>query len=178
MVSYLFYMILFSEPSNLRQLNQVNHWSRQTYFEESLLGEFAWYIQVALVHSGHLSALFNLDQLESNHPLKFHIYREASRLFRMFYRQNHCSDFVVVNCVGVNQYMNGFSGQIQSYNKESGQYTVAIIPSETDTWTSNYDCCIAYLFPHYMDPLQQVAKNDMINSSQEKDVVVVTIPNF
>jgi hypothetical protein len=178
MVSYLFNMIISSETSNLRQLNQVNHWSRQAYFKEFVLGGLAWYIQVALVHSGHLSALFNLDQLESNHPLKFHIYREASRLYSMFYHQNHCSDFGVVDCVGVYLHMNELSGQIQSYNKQSGQYTVAIIPSETDTWTSNKDRFIACLFPHYMDPLQQSTKKDMINSSQEKDVMVVTLPNF
>jgi hypothetical protein len=72
-------------PTNCRIQNQAVYWSCLAYLEESVVYGLMWYIQVALVHGGHLPDHFNLQSAQMYQPLTSHIYREAARLFNIFY---------------------------------------------------------------------------------------------
>jgi hypothetical protein len=90
-MGFLFCHIYFSDtlyatrPTNPKIQNRVVYWSCLAYFEESVVYELKWYIEVALVHGGHLPDHFNLQSVQTYQPLSSFIYREAVRLFNIFY---------------------------------------------------------------------------------------------
>ncbi len=84
-----------------------------------------WYIQVALVHGGLLPDHFNLQCAQTNEPLSSYIYREAVCLFNIFYQVKNSLDVLVVDCPDC-CHLNGLTGNIQCFNKNTGQYVIAI----------------------------------------------------
>jgi len=70
-----------------------------------------WYIEVALVHGGHLPDHFNLKSVQTYQPLSSFIYREAVRLFNIFYQVKNSLDVVVVDCPDY-CHLNGLTGKI------------------------------------------------------------------
>ncbi len=116
------------------------------------------YIQVALVHGGHLPVHFNLQSVKTYQPLSLYIYREAVRLFNIFYRVKKSLDVVVVDCPDY-CHLNGLTGKIQCFNKQTGQYFVAInTSSHCSTGSASV---VAHLCLYNMEPLYQVAEPGM-----------------
>ena len=58
------------------------YWNQVSYFNDSVVCGLIWYIQVCLIHSGHLPQNFNLECVKAQHPLMPFIYNEAVRLFK------------------------------------------------------------------------------------------------
>jgi hypothetical protein len=114
-----------------------------------------WYIEVALVHGGHLPVHFNLQSMKTYQPLSSYIYREAVCLFNIFYRAKNSLDDVVVDCPDY-CHLNGLTGITQCFNKQTGQYVVAI--NSSGDCLSGSATVIAHLCPNNMELLYQVTE--------------------
>jgi hypothetical protein len=107
--------------------------------------------------------------MKTNHPLRLYIYKEAVRLFQKNYQDRSNLDVVVVDCPD-SYNINGLTGKIQDFNKQSGQFLVSV---NTHTATVNI-----HLWPHNMEPLYQATKLGKKTSTLVEDEEVVSIPNI
>ncbi len=73
-------------------------------------------------------------------------------------------------------HLNGLTGNIQCFSKQTGQYVVAI--NTSGHCLTGFATVVAHLCPYNMEPLYQVDKPGMKISSQVKDEEVVSIPNI
>jgi hypothetical protein len=105
--------------------SRVAYWTQAAYFEESVVCRLIWYIQVSLLHSGHLRNNITLECMKAQHPLMPFIYTEAVCLFNIFYQVKNTPDFVVLDCAFYPQ-LNGYRGRIQSFNHRNGLFIVAV----------------------------------------------------
>jgi hypothetical protein len=129
-----------------------------------------WYIEVALVHGCHLPVHFIVQSVKTYQPLSSYIYREAVCLFNIFYRIKNSLDVVVVDCPDY-CHSNGLTGKIQCFNKQTGQYIVAI--NFSGHCSSGSATVVVHLCPYNMEPLYQVNEPGIKISSQVKDEEVV-----
>jgi hypothetical protein len=134
-----------------------------------------WYVEVALVHGCHLPVHLNVQSVKTYQPLSSYIYREAVRLFNIFYRIKNSLDAVVVDCPDY-CHLNGLTGKIQCFNKQTGQYIVAI--NSSGHCSSGSATVVVHLCPYYMQPLYQVTEPGIKISCQVKDEEVVSISNI
>ncbi len=109
-------MCFFDTDSELQLsfLNQnfesrVAYWTQAAYFKESVVCGLIWYIQVSLLHSGHLQDNITLDCMKAQHPLMPFIYTKAVRLFNIFYQVKNTPEYVVLDCALYPQ-LNGYRG--------------------------------------------------------------------
>jgi hypothetical protein len=75
--------------------SRATYWSEVTCFEQSVICGLIWYIQVSLLHSGHLPDNKSPDCMKAPQPLMPFIYNEAVHLFNMFYQVKSWPEFVV-----------------------------------------------------------------------------------
>ncbi len=73
-------------------------------------------------------------------------------------------------------HLNGLTGNIQCFNKQTGQYVVAI--NTSGHCSIGFATVVAHLCLYNMEPLYQVNKPGLKISSQVKDEEVVSIPNI
>ncbi len=73
-------------------------------------------------------------------------------------------------------HLNGLTGNIQCFNKQTGQYIVAI--NTSGHCSTGLATVVAHLCPYNMEPLYQVNKPGLKISSQVKDEEVVSILNI
>ncbi len=73
-------------------------------------------------------------------------------------------------------HLNGLTGKIQCFNKQTGQYFVAI--NSSGVCLSGSAIGIAHLCPNNMEPLYQVTEPWIKMSFQVKDEEVFSIPNI
>ncbi len=73
-------------------------------------------------------------------------------------------------------HLNGLTGKIQCFNKQTGQYVVAI--NSSGNCLSGSATGIAHLCPNNMEPLYQVTEPGIKMCFQVKDEEVVSIPNI
>jgi hypothetical protein len=81
----------------------------------------------------------------------------------------------VVDCPDYG-HLNRLTGKIQCFNKQTGQYVVAI--NTLGHCSTGSASVLVHLCPYNMEPLYQVAKPGLKISSQVKDEEVVSIPNI
>ncbi len=134
-----------------------------------------WHIEVALVHGGHVPVHFNIQSMKTYQPLSSYIYREAVCLFNIFYWIKNSLDDVVVKRPNY-CHLNGLTGKIQCFNKQTGQYVVAI--NSSGDCFSGSAAVVVHLCPYNMEPLYQVTEPGIKMSSKVKDEEVVSISNI
>jgi hypothetical protein len=144
------------------------------HFEKSVVSGLMWYVQVSILHSGHLPGHITLECVKAHHPLTPFIYSEAVQLFNIFYRIKNSSDFVIVDCAVYPQ-LNGFKGHINSFKKLDGQFAVSVNTSEYSS-PSCPSFVLMQLYPQYLEPLHKVTKFG-ISGSQRKEEIV-SVPNL
>jgi hypothetical protein len=130
-----------------------------------------WYIQVALVHGGHLPDHFKSQSVQTYQPLSSIIYREAVHLFNIFYQVKNSLDVVVVDCPDYCQ-LNGLTGKIKYFNTQTGQYAVTF--NTSGLCSTGSASVLVHLCPYNMEPLYQVAKLGLKVSSQVKDEEIIS----
>jgi hypothetical protein len=80
-----------------------------------------------------------------------------------FYRVKNSLDVVVVDCPNY-CHLNGLTGKIWCFNKQTGQYVVAI--NTSGHCSTGFATVVAHLCPYNMEPLYQVDKPGLKISSQ------------
>ena len=95
-ILFVYFYNLLTDTDQL--MIRASYWKHLTYFKQSVISGLIWYIQVSLVHSGHLPDNISLELVKVHHPLMPSIYSEAERLFKIFYRNNFSSEIVVRDC--------------------------------------------------------------------------------
>ncbi len=136
--------------------SRAAYWSEVACFEQSVICSLIWYIQVSLLHSGHLPGNKSPDCMKAPQPLMLFIYSEAVHLFNMFYQVKSCPEFVVLDCA-LYPHLNGYRGRIQSFNLQNGQYNVAVNTTQFNS-PSSPSSFVMQLCPQYMEPLVKVEK--------------------
>jgi hypothetical protein len=121
-----------------------------------------WYIQVSLLHNGHLPDNSTSECMNAPQSLLPYIYSEAEHLFNVFYQEKNFHEFLVLDCA-LYPHLNGYRGQISSFYYQNGQYIVTLTPSSL----------VMQLYPQYMEPLVKMKKFGITNAGtlQNKDIV-------
>ncbi len=127
------------------------------------------------MHGCHLPVHFNVQSVKMYQPHSSYLYREAVCLFNIFHWIKNSLDVVVVDCPDY-CHLNGLTGKIQYFNKQTGQYIVAI--NSSGHCSSGSSTVVVHLCPYNMEPLYQVTEPGIKISSQVKDEEVVSIPNI
>jgi hypothetical protein len=143
-----------------------------TYFEESVVLGLMWYIQVSLLHQGYFPDDSSFEYVKTEHPLMPFIYSEAVRLFTGFYQVKNSTDFIVLDCA-VYPELNGYTGQIQSFIHQNGQYTVSV--KSTHATSTSF---IMQIHPQHMEPLHRVKDFGLNKLSIQESEEVVSLPNL
>ncbi len=156
--------------------SRVAYWTQAAYFEESVVCGLIWYIQVSLLHSGHLNDNITIECMKAQHPLMPFIYTEAVHLFNIFYQVKNTPDFVVLDFALYPQ-LNGYRGQIQSFNHRNGLFIVDVNTTECNSPTSP-SSVVMQLCSQYMGPLHKVKNFGMINPGAQRSKEVVSLPNL
>ena len=152
-------------------MTRASYWKHFTYFEQSVISGLIWYIQVSLVHSGHLPDNISLELVKAHHPLMPFIYSEAERLFKIFYRKNISNEIVVRDCAEYPQ-LNDSRGQIQSYNQHLGQYVVNF---HSQNLTGAY---AMHLCSQYLEPIHKIKKFGIMSPGTNQADETVSVPNL
>jgi hypothetical protein len=154
--------------------SRAAYWSEVAWFKQSVICGLIWYIQVSLLHSGHLPDNKSTDCMKAPQPLMPFVYSEAVHLFNMFYQVKSCPEFVVLDCA-LYPCLNGYRGQIQSFNLQNGQYILAVNRTQFNP-PSSPSSFVMQLCPHYMEPLVKVKKFGITNSGTLQSKQIVSLP--
>ena len=162
--------------SNLSPESWAAYWSQLAYFKESVSCGLMWYIQVSILHSGHLPGHITLECVKAHHPLTPFIYSEAVWLLNMFYPIKSSSDFVVVDCAVYPQLNIKWVHRLNSVLQKS-EWTVHCAVN-----TSEYSSpsCPSFVFmqlcPQYLEPLHKITKFGI--SVHQRNKEIVSVPNL
>jgi len=140
-----------------------------THFEESVVMGLIWYIQVSLLHQGYFPDDASFECVKTDHPLEPYIYKEAVRLFTLFYQVKNSTDFIVLDC----PQLTGYTGQIQSFIHQNGQFTVTVKTTQSISTLQ--------IHPQHMEPLHRVKefgvlKLNLLGIQQSEEIV--SLPNL
>jgi hypothetical protein len=143
-----------------------------THFEESVVRGLIWYIQVSLLHQGYFPDDASFECVKTDHPLEPFIYKEAVRLFTMFNQVKNSTDFIVLD----SPQLNGYTGQIQTFILQNGQFTVTV-----KTTQSSSTCFMMQIHPQHMEPLHRVKEFGVLNLNLlgiQQSEEIVSLPNL
>ncbi len=70
-ILFVYFYNLLADTDQL--MIRASYWKHLTYFEQSVISGLIWYIQVSLVHSGHLPNNISLELVKAHHPHALHL---------------------------------------------------------------------------------------------------------
>jgi hypothetical protein len=114
--------------------------------------------------------------MKAPQPLMPVIYSEAVHLFNMLYQVKSCPEFVVLDCA-LYPHLNGYRGQIKSFNLQNGQYIVAVNTTQFNL-PSSPSSFVMQLCPQYMETLVMVEKFGITNSGTLQSKEILSLPNM
>jgi hypothetical protein len=94
----------------------------------------------------------------------------------MLYQVKSGPEFVVLD-FALYPHLNGYSGQIQSFNLQNGHYIVAVNATQFNSPTSA-SSFVMQLCPQYLEPLVKVEKFGITNSGTMESHEIVSLPNM
>ena len=163
---YFFHFMTHTHELGIR----ASYWKNFSYFHQSVISSLIWYIQVSLVHCGHLPGYVSLDDVKSHLPLVPFLLREAERLFKLHYQSNLSNKVIVRNCRDYPQ-LNDKRGQIQ-FDNEHNQHYLVVFESNIPNGTF-----AVHINSRYLELVYKIKKLGVTTPCQNQ-VDTVTVPNL
>jgi len=160
---------------NQNLVTRAAYWSEVDKFEQSVISGLIWYIQVSLLHNGHLPNNTTSEHMKVPQSLLPYLYSEANRVFNMFYQEKNLHEFVVLDCE-MYPHLNGYRGRISSFNHQNGQYIVTLNSSQFSS-PSTPSSLVMQLYPQYMEPLAKMKKFGITIGGTLQTDEIVSLPN-
>ena len=160
---------------NQNLVTRATYWSEVDKFEQSVISGLIWYIQVSLLHNGHLPDNTTSERMKVPQSLLPYLYSEANRVFNMFYQEKNLHEFVVLDCE-MYPHLNGYRGRISSFNHQNGQYIVTLNSSQFSL-PSTPSSLVMQLYPQYMEPLAKMKKFGITIGGTLQTDEIVSLPN-